>query len=622
MSSDFLQQLGDFAVFGFSKPSASPVRNKLHAWGATPQTIEFGQAGHFYFYSTYGDVAETDQTLGLKLGFARTPGLTALSTAALLSQKLLTPQDIQPDNIRGNAVIAAVSKTSPELSVYQTIFATPQLFYSASEGEIVCSNSLRCLVNLLDRVELDEERLPAHFMFQLVPGPLTYYKNVYRLFPGQKLHWKAGKLDVRYVKDLQFADSRQQITKVDQNTPSLIYERIRDVVNVYIDDAAQAGQRVENLLSGGVDSAILQLALNERQNGAGPPTTYSYAVRVPGFQFEVEYAQEASKILGTDHIIADIQPNDFPEMIKRAVEAVAQPIPGEADACKIMMAEFLASRPKSARFFLSGQVADALYGMGLARKIAIFNLVHKIPASEFALNSIAALVKPGSARLADGLQSVAQSLAATQDPTAYGAWHNVICTYANLPIARRSFGDEALHRALDYRLSLQEQYRASENLTEKLHLIDMLTEGYEPAMFSGQMFLTHHKEQIYPYLDEDVIRLAFSIKPDIRFVKPGLGFLDQNNTKYLLKDILVQKSCAPIALKRKGASAFDTDLFRMMKSGELREMTQAIERPAFLSKADFEALLEKPDHFLWNLLSFDTFKKHVLKPLQKSRTEK
>jgi hypothetical protein len=50
-----------------------------------------------------------------------------------------------------------------------------------------------------------------------------------------------------------------------------------------------------------------------------------------------------------------------------------------------------------------------------------------------------------------------------------------------------------------------------------------------------------------------------------------------------------------------------------MHSGPLREMVLDIERPDFMSKADFERLLKHPEHSLWSLLTFDIFKKRILK---------
>lgn len=65
--------------------------------------------------------------------------------------------------------------------------------------------------------------------------------------------------------------------------------------------------------------------------------------------------------------------------------------------------------------------------------------------------------------------------------------------------------------------------------------------------------------------------------------------------------------------KPKGWSGYGIEeLFVSMKVGELSEMVQEIERPGFVSRADFEQSLGQPDWFTWNMLILDLFKKHVL----------
>jgi asparagine synthetase B (glutamine-hydrolysing) len=612
MGKDLTGQFGDFVVFGFSQNPGSSVEQKLSHLGITPQTVDLGPAGTFFLYASYGDVAETEDAIGLKVGFARTPGMTSLSAGELLAQKLISPQNVDQDGIRGSAIVACFSKTTPEFSVYQTLFAAPQLYYTSLNGDILCASSQRCLVSLLDRVELNEDILPFHFMFQLAPGPLTYFRNTHRLFPGQRLHWREGRLTVDYVKDMRFSDQEQRFDRVDPHTVNIVYGGIKEVIDTYLNDISNAGHQAATLLSGGVDSSIIQLATNETQLPSTRLRTYSYAVHVPGFEFEVDYAREASRLLGAEHVIVDIWPDDLPGHLCRAIEAISQPIKSEANACKMALAESLASKDDAPRFFLSGQGADCLYGMGVIRKLAIFNIIRQVPASALALKLVAVLLHPGSARIADGLREIAGSLSAHGDPRAFEHWPNRINLWTNLEVTRRSFGDDALRNALEYRRDLEKQYLNSSNLAEQLHAIDLLTEGHEAATLGSQMFLTQGKHMICPFLDEDIMRIAFAFGPQVRFAKPGLGFTSRRHTKYILKQILVQASYASIAEKRKGGTAFDVDLFVMMKNGPLREMVRAIDRPGFLSKSDFEALLEKPDYFLWNLLTFDIFRTKVL----------
>ena len=67
---------GDFALFGFSQEPGGPLEDKFTRLGIAPRAIDFGPSGRFYLHTTYGDVAETEVLIGLKLGFARTPGMS------------------------------------------------------------------------------------------------------------------------------------------------------------------------------------------------------------------------------------------------------------------------------------------------------------------------------------------------------------------------------------------------------------------------------------------------------------------------------------------------------------------------------------------------------------------
>lgn len=610
---DHNHSFGDFSLFGFSRGSKDALLEKLERrLGITPRTIDFGTAGFLHFYSSYGDIAETDDQIGLKLGFVRTPDVTPLSTQDLLVQKLISPQDVSPQKMRGSALIASFSKQVPEFSVFKTLLATPQLFYTQSEEGILCSSSQRHLLTALDHIEVNEEVVPYHFLFQTIPGTLTLIRNVHRLFPGQYLHWKEGDLRVEYIKDFRFSDIQQQYERVDSNTIDFAYERIKEILNAYLTDVEQREQGFGNLLSGGVDSAIFQVVLNERMAASRPLKSYSYAVKVPGFEMEENYARQASQLLGTDHTMMDIWPENYPDIVVKAIETAAQPIPSEANACKWAIANFLGSQDDTPRYFLVGQGADAVYGMGIVRKLTLLDVSQNIPGSQLALNSLSKIAQLHSDKIAHGLAELARAVSAKDQRASYDYWPNVFSLYIPIEKAINFFGEPSVQGMLAYRRSLEEQFLDSDNLFEKLHIVDLLTEGYEPAMFGSQMFLSQKREQIYPYLDEDIIRLSFAFKPNVRYVKPGFGFLDDNNVKYILKQILVQRSYEAIAHKTKGRSVFGSDLMNMMKNGPLQEMTQTIERPGFLSQTEFDKLLDKPNLTLWNLLTFDTFQKRVV----------
>ena len=99
---------GDFRVFGFtSDPDTLLKRDLPLRLGIKPRAIDFGTAGQIFFYTTYGDVAETDQAIAIKLGFLRSPEMSPLSASQLLEQQIVGLGSIDSGRVRGNALVAA-----------------------------------------------------------------------------------------------------------------------------------------------------------------------------------------------------------------------------------------------------------------------------------------------------------------------------------------------------------------------------------------------------------------------------------------------------------------------------------------------------------------------------------
>jgi asparagine synthetase B (glutamine-hydrolysing) len=599
-------QQGDFTIFGFTQNPAGFLYHKLkRRLGIIPRVIDWGKAGRFFLYTSYGDVAEAETAIALKLGFVRSLMKSPLSAQQLLDQRVVTPQSIDHTSFRGNGLVACFSRTEAQFAVFKNLMSLPQLYYWVYGDEMIGSDNLRCLVRLLDRVELNENIVPFHFLFRHAPGTLTYFQNVRRLFPGQLLKWREGDLDVSRVQDLRFPDDDRRFQRADSRSVDVLYEELRGVVKAYVHDVEMSGYGLANLLSGGVDSSILQLIINE-QLSPTPIWSFSFApTRTPSFESEIEYARQASEVLGTKHTFIEFAPEDYPDLVVSAIEKLGQPVLSDVEPCKLALAGFLAEYRDDLRFFFVGQGADVLFGLDIAKKIRLLELLKKLPGSRLALAGAGKLLNPLT-RKGQTLLKGAEILARLNDPHLFVAPANTIGVYSNLDIARRSFGDKALRQTFEYRRDLEAQYLDSANYTERVHAIDLLSDAYEIQVQSSQLFLACNKEQIYPFMDDDIIRINFAFRPEKRYLR-GL------RTKPMLKAILEQHGLSTIARRPKGGSVFTPDLYAWMRSGPLCEMVRAIDLPGFLSKADFERLVEKPDHFLWSLLTWDIFQKNILK---------
>lgn len=616
MRSNFTSPLGDFTIFGFTRqPERFLQQTLVGHWGLTPRLIDFGPAGHFFFYTTYGQVAETEELIGLKLGLARSEQKSPLSAQQILEQGLLTPQSVRDEAVRGNALVACFSKTAPRFSVYKTLLSLPQLFYSTLNGDLICTDTPQSHAALLGQVEVSEEAIPHHFLFRYTLGQVSYFKDVFRLLPGELFTWDGGELKIRLVRTLKTDPAAPVFTQADSDSLKALYEEMLSVMGAYTAEAESAGRLVANLLSGGVDSSIIQLLLNNTLSLALPRKTYSYAPRLASFEYEVEYARQASDTFRTEHTFIEIHKDDFLNLLYDTNDALAQPVSSEGEPCQLAVARHIAAHEDDAVHYLTiGTGADTLHGLAIARKINFMQKVKDIPGSSLMLRGMANFFSAQSTK-GHALRHMAGVLPALHDPDSFKAPPNTIATYTDLDVARRCFGDDVIRQTLQYRRSLEEMYVDSPSYIERVHMVDFLSDAYENAVLNNLIYLGQRREHITPFLDEDIIRISRAFRPEVRY-------LNGHEIKPLLRRILEQHSPSQVTKKVKGYSVFSEDLFNWMKNGFLRELINDIDRPAFIGQADIAGLIERVEYpvlddprgwFLWNLLTFDIFQKRVIK---------
>jgi hypothetical protein len=245
--------------------------------------------------------------------------------------------------------------------------------------------------------------------------------------------------------------------------------------------------------------------------------------------------------------------------------------------------------------------------------MAVLDAVRNVPLSNLALKGIATLCRPVAPKKAHGLRQIAGMLPELDDPYSYRIPANSVAVYTDIEIARRAFGDAALRKAFEYRHQMEAQFLDSSHHIEKVHALELVTDAYETSVLVNHLYLAHQREQIYPYLDEGFIRISYAFDPRIRYLRG-------RQVKPLLKRILEQRSLSSIANRPKGPSVFNNALYDWLRVGPLSDMVQAIERPGFLGQSDFAELLtvpdwhplDEPNWFLWNLLTFDIFRKRVI----------
>jgi asparagine synthetase B (glutamine-hydrolysing) len=595
--------LGHLTLFGYTTAPDFLEHRLPDRLGISPRTIDFGRAGMFFFHSAYGDMAETDEVMAWKLGYVRSPDATPLATRDLLAQRAIRAQAIDHHSFRGNALLASFDKRQPRCLVFKTLLSALPLYYATVDRGILCATGLRALIALLDRVELDEAAVVPQFLFGSVFGPATHLRGVHRLFPGEQLRWQAGECAVEQVRDLRFTGD-EPFTRADTHALDSLYTGIREVIGAYVDDIERAGGELVNQLSGGVDSSLVQLALRDH-GPASPARTVSFAVRAASFERDLRYAEQGIGIFGTRHTYVDITERDFPELLVWATRRLAQPVLSQAEVCMAGLVKALSEQPDAPRHYIDTTGADSLFGLTVAQKVVLFEWLRRVPLSASLLYAAGNLLKPVWRR-GRTMLNFAELLRHRDDPDYENAPLNTEVRL-DLGLARRCFGDVAVRRAFVERRELEVKYLGGSNYMEQVHVVGLLGETHETALQNSLLFLSAGLEQVYPFMDEDLLRLSFAFPPRLRYIR-GL------RQKYLLKDALNRRVGSPITRQPKGYSSFRADFLRWLRRGSLQPLLREIAVPSWLSRADFDRWRARPDFAIWNLLAFDLFQKHALSP--------
>ncbi len=600
-----------FSLFGVTRRNrewlAARISSRL---GIAPAVIPYPNGECGFYYTTHGEVQETGESACLKLGFLRSPDGLPLSVEPALERRL-DPDDFPSGCISGNGYLVRFHRFEPRLAIFMTFMATSQVYYAPWEGGVLFCTDLPVLLRLIGRVELNEEALPLHLMFRTLPGPATYFKDVSRMFPGDIIAWRDGALEVRRRRDMYAPAEKPAHDHLDSAIFEEYFDRLSAIMRSYVREIERRHGSIANQLSGGVDSSLVQLLISRQLPQGQPPLSLSFTFEAQGFQFEIEYARQASEMLGTRHTFVEVPKRDYVDLLIKSVENLGHPmIIAENDPGHMVLAQHLAAGSAAPHYVFAGQGADVLQGSDVDECTANLDALHYAFGESWRLFGT-----PVFRKKVGGLLDVSRYLfmASTYrclrtPPDLFDPVNRVAIPYTSFETVRHFLGDEVIMDCLEYRQRLAEETLTSHTLVEHLHDIDLVTMGYGPATAFEALFAASGQVLIPFYFDQDVVRLVKSIAPEVRYQQNG-------EVKPIPKSILRLKGLEKIVHQRKGSSGFWREFQTWMMTGILRDMVHSIERPGFISQKDFAALIENRHPYgydlVWPLLTYDIFRKHV-----------
>src|SRR3989440_6941696 len=249
------------------------------------------------------------------------------------------------ERLRGMFAIAIWDARRRRLVLARDRFGIKPLYYRAADGELAFASELRAL----PRGEIDLDALEAFLAFNSIPAPLTIFREIRKLPPGQLLTWEDGRLALnRFARPAPIVELRED------EEAELVEElraRLRDSVRAHLVSDVPVGV----LLSGGVDSATL--AALAAEESTEPLRTFSIGFEERSFD-ELGGARLVAERYGTRHRELVLRP-DAALLLPALADAFDEPFADSSALPTYLVSQLAAADVKVA---LSGEGGDELFG--------------------------------------------------------------------------------------------------------------------------------------------------------------------------------------------------------------------------------------------------------------------
>jgi asparagine synthase (glutamine-hydrolysing) len=248
------------------------------------------------------------------------------------------------ERLRGMFAVAVWDAREQRLVLARDRFGIKPLYYRDVSDELSFASEL----DALPQGEIDLDAIEGFLAFNVVPAPLSIFKEVRKLLPGHTLTWEHGRATVeRYARTGPLPARNDDEAELVEECRA----RLRDSVRAHL----VADVPVGVLLSGGVDSgALAALAAEE---ASGPVRTFSIGFEDASFN-ELDGARLVAERYGTIHRELTLRP-DAALLLPALADAFDEPFADSSALPTYLVSKLAAEDVKVA---LSGEGGDELFG--------------------------------------------------------------------------------------------------------------------------------------------------------------------------------------------------------------------------------------------------------------------
>ncbi|MEW6735362.1 MAG: asparagine synthase (glutamine-hydrolyzing), partial [Acidobacteriota bacterium] len=263
----------------------------------------------------------------------------------------------------------------------------PIYYYQNNKFFIFASEIKSLLVHPAVEAEIDLLALDHYLSLRYVPGPLTMFKNIFKLQPGHRLICNEKGVHVEKYWELEFHERQPR------PLPEEVAEfraLLKDCVKMRLMSEVPLGV----FLSGGLDSSSIVALMSEL--GGARIKTFSIGYQGDNNVNELGYARTIAHHFDTEHYEFQLKAKEFGDFISDLVWYMDEPI---ADSASIPLYFISKLAREHVTVALSGEGADEmLAGYSIYQRMLTLEAIHKF------YRPIAAIAQPFCLKLAPSLK--------------------------------------------------------------------------------------------------------------------------------------------------------------------------------------------------------------------------
>ena len=252
------------------------------------------------------------------------------------------------EKLRGMYAFAIWDTVKESLFLARDKWGIKPLYYYQTEHSLLFASEIKAFLDHPDfQKQLNEEILAAYLCFNSVPTKETLFKNVFRLEPGHRMMYQAGKITIEKFFELDLDDAAASKTY----DPEAAAQEIRAAMEDSVKAHGFADVEIGGFLSSGIDSSYL-VSL------AKPDKTFTVGYDDPKYD-EISYAKDLAEKLQIKNFSRTITKEDYIKAFPDIVYHMDEPL---ADPSAIALYFVAETAAKQVKVVTSGEGADELFG--------------------------------------------------------------------------------------------------------------------------------------------------------------------------------------------------------------------------------------------------------------------